>query len=336
MLPLARPVAPDPVAEIAAELMDAAWDPSLWPAVLSRLCREVGCDRALLVRAQGKRRVVLATSDLDPAAVRGLAGRRLAPAADRGITVPEEHCEISLAATEGDLRLMIDRREIEPARAAVLPAIAPLVARAWRLTDALASNRRQRSWTAAQLEGLATGILVLSTSGRVLESNDAAQRMLAEPTDVSIASGVLRASSESLQRALGELLSRAARVERRGAVTASLLLPRASGPLELLIVGSSRFADGNPEAVAIAMAFEPGKTDEDPAQVLGGRYRLCFEETQVVSLLLHGYDIPGVAAELKVKRAAVEACLRSLYEQMGTSRQVELVKVLLARGPQPV
>lgn len=335
MLPLARPVAPDPVAEIAAELMDAAWDPSLWPAVLSRLCREVGCDRALLVRAQGKRRVVLATSDLDPAAVRGLAGRRLVPPADRGITVPEEHCEISLAAAEGDLRLMIDRREIEPARGGLLPAIAPRGAR-------LETHRRAGFEPPPALldGGAARGPgdrhpRPLDLGARAgIERRGAAH---ARRTDRRLDRfGVLRAASESLQRALGELLARAARVERRGAVTASLLLPRASGPLELLIVGSSRFADGNPEAVAIAMAFEPGKADEDPAQVLGGRYRLCFEETQVVSLLLHGYDIPGVAAELKVKRAAVEACLRSLYEQMGTSRQVELVKVLLARGPQPV
>ena len=113
-----------------------------------------------------------------------------------------------------------------------------------------------------------------------------------------------------------------------------MLLARAEpqGPLELLVVASPRFADGNPEAVAVGLIFDPREDGENPASVIARRFHLGFEEAQLVSLLLHGRDIPSIAGALDVPVAAVQAGLRSLYELVGTTRQVELVKLLLARG----
>ena len=52
----------------------------------------------------------------------------------------------------------------------------------------------------------------------------------------------------------------------------------------------------------------------------------------MIGQLLHGRSIPEIAATLGVPREVIAACLRGLYEQVGTTRQVELVKVLLAHG----
>jgi PAS domain-containing protein len=273
----------------------------------------------MLVRAEGPRRVILATSDLDPGAVRRLAGRRLGDDEVRLVVPPPLHREIELPGETG-LRLLFERVEAGEEGEEVLRHAAPLVGRAWRLTDTLASSQRHQAWTSALLERLPTGVLVLDPSARVLQANDAARRRLSEQSQLSIARGILRADSPSLQRSLAEVLARAARFERRGAVSETVLLkrPEPAGPLELLMVGSPRFADGNPEAVAVALAFDPRRAEENPAEVLARRFFLGFEETQIISLLLHGHDIPAIAATLDLP-------------QIGTTRQVELVKLLLTR-----
>jgi DNA-binding NarL/FixJ family response regulator len=99
----------------------------------------------------------------------------------------------------------------------------------------------------------------------------------------------------------------------------------------MLIVASPRFSDADPAAVGVALLFDPRREEENPAVVLARRYHLGFEESQVVALLLRGRDIPEIAAALDVPRDAVAACLKSLYQQVGTTRQVELVKLLLAQ-----
>lgn len=318
--------------EVANELLEAALEPALWPPALARLAGELGCERALLLRADGVRRIVLATSDLDPAAVRRLAGRRADPEAERLLVLPPRHRELPL---EGDpsLRLLIDRGELARAAEELLGRVGPLLVKAWKLTDALAASRRNQSWTAGVLERLATGVLVLDPACRILQSNPAARRQLQTQGELTVERGQLRARSLGLQRSLAELLARASRFDGRGTATESILLAREApaGPLEMLVVASPRFSDADPAAVGVALLFDPRREEENPAVVLARRYHLGFEESQVIALLLRGRDIPEIAAALDVPRDAVAACLKSLYQQVGTTRQVELVKLLLAQ-----
>jgi PAS domain-containing protein len=319
--------------ELASDLFDAAHEPALWPAALARIAADLSCDRLLLLRADGVRRLVLATSDLDPGAVRRLAGRRADPDAERLLQVPPRHREVALGGDPA-LRLLVDRSDLDRAEEERLQRIGPLLVKAWKLTDALASSRRHQAWNAAVLDQLATGVFALDSAGRILLANGAARRLLASQGELEVARGQLRAISLGLQRSLAELLARAARFDGRGVATESVLLPREPpyGPLEMLLVASPRFADADPAAVAVALLFDPRREEENPAVVLARRYHLSFEESQVLALLLRGRDIPEIAAALDVPAEAVAACLKNLYEQVGTTRQVELVKLLLARS----
>jgi len=321
------------LARLAADLFDAVLETAHWPPALSRLAFALGCERVMLLRAEAARRVILATSDLDPAAVRRLAGRRLGSDEERRIVPPPVHREVTLGSDSG-LRLLLDRGELDVETEELLDRVGPLIARAWRLTDALVASQRHQTWTATLLDRLPTGVLVLDPAARVLQANDTARRRIEEQREISVARGALRASSANLQHGLAELLARAARFDGRGAATETVLLARADpqGPLELLVVASPRFADGNPEAVAVALIFDPRDDGENPASVIARRFHLGFEEAQLVSLLLHGRDIPSIAGALDVPVSAIQAGLRSLYELIGTTRQVELVKLLLARG----
>lgn len=313
------------------EALEAAEEPILWPACLARLAGELGCRRILLLRADGIRRIVLATNDLDPASVRRLAGRRAAAGESPLVDVPPTFREVILGEDPG-LRLLLDRASLEPGQEQLLDLLGPFLSRAWRLTDALAASRRFQTWSRNQLDELATGVLVLDSAGGVLLVNQAARRQIGSQRELRIDRGYLRAQSEVLQRTIAELLARATRFEGRGVETETMLLPRDApwGPLEVLLVASPRFMDGDPSAVAVALLFDPRREEENPAVILSRRFHLGFEERQVLSLLLRGRDIPEIALTLDVPREAVQGCLRNLYEQIGTTRQVDLIRLLLA------
>jgi len=317
---------------LATDLFEAAYEPALWPPALARIAHELGCEKLLLLRADGVRRVVLATSDLDPQAVRRLAGRRADPEAERLLVLPPRHRELALAGDPA-LRLLVDRVDLDPIATELLERVGPLIVKAWKLTDALAASRRSHAWTVNVLERMATGVLVLDAAGRLLQANQAARRLLQTQNELVVERGQLRARSLGLQRSLAELLARASRFDGRGTATETILLPRdaPAGPLEMLLVASPRFSDADPAAVGVALLFDPRREEENPAVVLARRFHLGFEESQVVALLLRGRDIPDIAAALDVPRDAVSACLKNLYEQVGTTRQVELVKLLLAQ-----
>ncbi len=320
------------IGSLMGELLDAVEEPILWPSFLARLATELGSQRVMLLRAEGVRRVVLATNELDPLEVRRLAGRRLAAGETPSVTLPPVYRELNLGGDPG-LRLLVDRTALGSEAEQLLELLGPLIARAWRLTDALASSRRNLGLSRTVLDELPTGVLVLDSAGGVLFMNPAARRQLASQQELRIEQGYLRAQSQVLQRTISELLARATRFEGRGVETELMLLPREApwGPVEMLLVASPRFLDSDPNAVGVALLFDPRREEENPTVILARRYHLGFEDRQVLSLLLRGRDIPEIALTLDVPRAAVEACLRNLYEHIGTTRQVELIKLLLSR-----
>lgn len=318
-------------ADLADALLQAIEEPGLWPVALSRLAELGDFDQVMLLRAEGGKRAVLATNRLDPQAIRRLAGRR--SDLDETLPVcPPRHCEVMLPG-EGRLSLLVDQDELSPGTADWLGRMAPLIARAWRLTDLLAANERSQTWSAAVLDRQATGVLVLAADGAVLQANAAARVRLAEQEALRIAGGRLGASAPSLARTLAALCATEFRNDERRVAAETLHVPRTGAQsLEVLLIASPRFADAEPRATAVALLFDPTDASENPAMVLASRFGLSFEETQVIDQLLHGRSIPEIAAALGVTREVIAACLRGLYEQVGTTRQVELVKVLLARS----
>ena len=317
--------------DLADALLQAIEEPGLWPVALSRLAELGDFDQVMLLRAEGGKRAVLATNRLDPQAIRRLAGRR--SDLDETLPVcPPRHREVALPG-EGRLSLLVDRDQLPAETAAWLEQLAPLSARAWRLTDLLAANERSQTWSAAVLDRLASGVLVLAADATVLQANAAARSRLAEQDALRIEGGRLSASSPALTRTIGALVATDFRQDERRVAAETLHVPRSGArSLEVLLVASPRFADAEPRATTVALLFDPSDAAENPATILASRFGLSFEETQVIGQLLHGRSIPEIAATLGVPREVIAACLRGLYEQVGTTRQVELVKVLLAHG----
>ena len=324
----------DELLDVVGDLLIAVQEPGLWPAALSRLAGCLGCQQVMILRGEGPRRAVLATNSLDPGAIRRLAGRR----SDLDATwpvCPPEYREFALPG-EGRLSLLLDRAELDAETFQLVERLAPLLARAWRLTDAMAAAERRQTWSSRVLEPLATGILVLGRDGVVLQTNPAARAKLASQSELKIEEGRLRGASQALDRSLAALVAADSQFDERRVATESMIISRGGdGALEILVIASPRFADALPTAVAVALLFDPRADAEDPAVALGARYDLSFEQAQVVGHLLRGRSIPEVATELGVPTAVISSCLGGIYQQVGTTRQVELVKLLLAGPPRP-
>ena len=319
----------DEIFDLAGDLLRAAAEPGHWPQALVRLARILRCQQTMLLRGEGGRRSILATNDLDPDEIRTLAGRRGDPDATWP-ACPPEHREFVLPG-EGKLALLVDRIPFDHQTLALVERLGPLLAEAWRLTDLLAASERRQSWGSRSLEPLATGIVILARDGLVLQSNAAAQRLLASSRELRLEGRRLRSSNVGLERSLARLLTAEIRPEEKRVATESIQLPRSGeGALEVLVVVSPRCADSMPSAVAVALVFDPSKDSENPAVALAARYDLSFEQTQVVGHLLRGRSIPEVARALDVPQEVVTSCLGSVYALVGTTRQVELVKLLLA------
>jgi hypothetical protein len=322
----------DELLDVVGDLLVAVQEPGLWPAALSRLAGCLGCQQVMILRGDGPRRAVLATNNLDPGAIRRLAGRR----SDLDATwpvCPPAYREFALPG-EGRLSLLLDRAELDTESCQLVERMAPLLARAWRLTDALAAAERRQTWSSRVLEPIATGILVLGRDGLVLQINPAARAKLASQSELRIDEGRLRGASQALDRSLSGLLASEGQFDERRVATESMRISRGGdGALEVLVIASPRFADALPTAVAVMLLYDPRADAEDPAVALAARYDLSFEQAQVVGHLLRGRSIPEVATELGVPTAVISSCLGGIYQQVGTTRQVELVKLLLAGPP---
>ncbi len=337
MFPRASLPSAEELLDVLGDLLIAVQEPGLWPAALSRLAECLGCQQVMILRGEGSRRTVLATNSLDPGAIRRLAGRRSDPDATWPVC-PPEHREFALPG-EGRLSLLLDRSDLDAETFVLVERMAPLLARAWRLTDVLAASERRQGWSARVLEPLATGILIVGRDGVVLQANAAATRDLATQSELKIEEGRLRGVNPALDRSLAALLASDSQFDERRVATESMLISRGGlgaihevNALEALVIASPRFADSLPAAVAVVLLFDPREDSENPAVALASRYDLSFEQTQVVGLLLRGRSISEVATELGVPAAVISSCLGGIYRQVGTTRQVELVRLLLT-GP---
>lgn len=329
MFPRASLPSAEELLEVLGDLLIAVQEPGLWPAALSRIADCLGCQQVMILRGDGNRRAVLATNSLDPTAIRRLAGRRSDPDATWP-ACPPQHREFSLPG-EGHLSLLIDREDLDAETFVLIERMAPLLGRAWRLTDALAASERRQSWGPRVLEPLATGILILGREGIVLQSNASANRQLATQSELRIEDGRLRGGGQALDRSLAALLTADARFDERRVATESILISRGGeSSLEALVVASPLFADALPASIAVVLLFDPREDAENPAVALAARHDLSFEQTQVVGHLLRGQSIPETAARLGVPTDVISSCLGGIYRQVGTTRQVELIKLLLS------
>jgi DNA-binding CsgD family transcriptional regulator len=185
------------------------------------------------------------------------------------------------------------------------------------------------------LEQSPTGVLLLSRNGRILFANRAA-RAMAQSADAFLLRGerievVNRQSHQALQRLIAGATGRAGQVDAaRGGV---MRLPRKSGQADFALVAAplargTAWAEAGP--VAFILITDPETATVRPEAMIRQLFDLSPAETRVAQRLMMGDSPEQVAATLNVTVATARWHLASLYRKTSTSRQAELVRLLLS------
>ncbi len=297
------------VAELVGQLHRAAWQGS-WPGVLEELARALQVDEVQIVVHRGRRWEVLmsSTARRNPSPLTSSwAGREV-----RLITQPDP------SPREG-MRRALER---------LVPQVLDL-ARQREL------ERTRDSAIRSALDRLEVGVVLLDEAGKVAQINRAAAEVLGPEAPLRAEVGdALAAADPDVQRELCRMVARMVGASHDPSMRASehLELPRpAMHPLRLLLVPLQ--GEGRSSGRACALFVSDREVGvELPEEVVRRHYGLTAAEARVVARLLRGLDIDGVADELKVTRETVRSHLKRVYGKVGTTRQSELVALVL-RGP---
>ena len=206
------------------------------------------------------------------------------------------------------------------------------------LRDDVDTERRVYAGT---LERLSVGALTLDRKGQVLNTNQAADEILAEQDGIGLAQRKLRASKSSESRELDALIEHAvARSEQAGQNAAgAMAITRPSGRSNLGILVRaaplSEWSESPIRPAAFVVLRDPETRFNASQSVLKRLYGLTPAESNLTVKLLDGLSVEEAAEALAISRNTVRCQLRAIFAKTGVTRQIELMRMLL-RGVIPL
>jgi DNA-binding CsgD family transcriptional regulator len=197
-------------------------------------------------------------------------------------------------------------------------------------------NDRRTSWEL--VDSLALGVILVSTGGRIVEVNAAAERILrANDGLAKDRDGFLRAARPEVTRRLRGLIASAAATGAGSGEDAggALALPRPSAlrPLQVLVApvgrdSASRWSAARPAAVVFVS--DPEREPELPESRVERLLGLTRTEARVAIALARGATSNEIAERIGVRANTVRWHLKQIYAKTGARRQAELVRLVLA------
>jgi DNA-binding CsgD family transcriptional regulator/PAS domain-containing protein len=212
-----------------------------------------------------------------------------------------------------------------PADHELLEQLAPHLVIARRLRLQMAYQQREEEALVTAFDHLVLGVVFTDDEGRISYANQSAAELIGHPAGFSEPDAIL----DDFSRAWCDLL---AREPGRGALVRA---PDDGRPIQVLaapiewteseVLAASRFA----HAFFIA---DPRQHSGDPIQVLREMFGLTESETRLTTLLLADASLKEAADRLGITHSTARGVLKNIFAKTGTSRQAELVRLLL-RGP---
>jgi len=185
----------------------------------------------------------------------------------------------------------------------------------------------------SRLDSLALGVILLSPEGRVVTMNHAAKQLLAEDGNQHAGPDGLLAELETESTRLGQLVAEATHRSAGPELGSSGVLTVSrwnDSPLHLLVSPVRGFdLDERNRVGAIVFAGDPSKGGRPTNDTLRTLFGLTPAECRLAMLLSDGHSITAITEMIGVSRNTVKSQLSSIYGKTGTSRQAQLVWLLL-------
>lgn len=183
------------------------------------------------------------------------------------------------------------------------------------------------------LDLLATAMVVVDGAGTVLLANRSAARLFQTADGLTVADGIIAAWRAEETAALIDAIRGAMAVPGVGGAESNVLnisRPSLKRPLAVLVRSmKANGADGRSASAAIFVR-DPERRWDVPTNLLADLFGLTPAEARVVTELVNGKRVPEIAEAGDVSLHTVRNQLREAYRKTGTSRQPELVSLVLS------
>jgi DNA-binding CsgD family transcriptional regulator/PAS domain-containing protein len=216
----------------------------------------------------------------------------------------------------------------------LLNLLLPHIQKALEIRHVIGVVQQRLAGAEAMVDSSATATFLLTKQGRVLHRNTAAESLLRETNALALQEGTLIATEARFKEALRKLFQDAAvpvSPKWKAEPVHALALHRASGkkPLQLLASPLPPSHRDRSKADLVLLVTDPEKPLSFPDDVLHALYGLTPAQTEVANGLLTGYTLDEIATLRRVSLGTVRQQVKSILSRTGTSRQSDLIKLLM-------
>ena len=310
----------DAILDRALEFLDlvyeAAESPSALQSALALLSEIAGAPSVLLLATEGGERRLVAA-----------AHAASAPANDAGSVQLRSDRVRTIPLSRG-LELVVDpglASTPHPAQEILLLRLAPHLARALRISERHAHDEEGGQQDAARLDRLSLAVALLDSDGQIVHLNRVARMLIGAATSIEVEHHrfvIRHAATRVLFEALVERVAAPPDPERRFVGGRLTVADGQWGRVDLLVAPFAvRVAQAS---VAAGVVLSARAAAPSPEERLRDLCALTEEEARIAIDV-----VAGRGRDEDPDREATEATLRSLYRKLGTTRQADLLRLVL-------
>lgn len=215
-----------------------------------------------------------------------------------------------------------------------LRLLAPHIRRGILIGKTINRCKAEAATLADTLDGLAAGMFLVDSTGRLVLANASGQAILAEASILRAAGGRLIANDPAADQALRDAFA-GTNGGDAGLGTQGIAVPLTAGNGDYYVAHTLPLTSGARRKAGVGYAATAAvfvrKTQVDtPAapEVIAKLYKLTPSELRVLLAVFETGGVPDVAGALGISEATARTHLSRLFEKTGTRRQADLVKLV--------
>ncbi|MFJ3076978.1 MULTISPECIES: helix-turn-helix transcriptional regulator [Pseudomonas] len=193
----------------------------------------------------------------------------------------------------------------------------------------------ERNLYAGAVDQMAVGTIILDETGKVLQTNQVAERLLQEKDGIKQVNDGLQVGSARDTQEFRRLV-RQAMLSQKGnqaTVVEAMRVTRPSGRADLGIIVRSvplaAWSEGKQCPAVVIFISDPEQQSSAPQEIVRALFDFTPAETQLAMLLANGLTLDEASEELGISRNTSRAHLRSTFSKTGVTRQTMLVRLIL-------
>lgn len=198
------------------------------------------------------------------------------------------------------------------------------IARALRVTARILVQTSEQDMARLALNRLALAVVVVSSDGKVIFMNEAAEQIARTNDGLGVAASRLHAANPDERAELTRLIAAACGRQKRGG--GSMGISRPSGAEVYGIDVTSLTGDSISGAAAAVFISDPTLRVRDLADQVTAVFGLTAAEARITVKLTEGVSVAEASEQLGISTNTMKTLLKRVFAKVGVRRQSELVR----------